>query len=161
MSFNYYQFREYIIKPALCAIDLYSENAVLLLLGTAAQESGFGTYITQKQMDYEGGLGIYQMQSQTYYSVWDNKVKPYLKMKDIIRLYLGYDGRPAVQRLVSDLALATIMARLYYATVPEKLPGIYDLPGMAKYWKMYWNTSKGKGTEKEFITNYNKFVTAL
>lgn len=46
MAFNCLQFRD-LITRVLKEVALYSPAAVNLLLGTAAQESGFGTYLRQ------------------------------------------------------------------------------------------------------------------
>jgi hypothetical protein len=61
-------------------------------------------------------------------------------------------------RMASDLLLATIMARLFYANILESLPDANDIPGMARYWKLYYNSAAGKGTTDEFIANYKEYV---
>jgi hypothetical protein len=33
-----------------------------------------------------------------------------------------------------------------------------DIAGMARYWKRYYNTVHGKGTEAEFIKNYEELI---
>lgn len=158
MAFDIYEFREDVVKPALAAINLLSASAVNLLLGTCAQETAFGTFLIQKKIGYEGGLGIYQMERNTYNFVWDAKVQPSPAVRAKIRVYLGYDGKPPAYRLVSDLALATIMARLYYHTFTEPLPEPNDIPGLARYYKLYWNTPNGAATEQQFISNYERYV---
>ena len=55
-----------------------------------------------------------------------------------------------------NLALAISMARIHYARVREKIPS--DLTGWAGYWKRFYNTPKGKGTEEEFVYNYKQYV---
>ena len=42
--------------------------------------------------------------------------------------------------------------------MPEKLPNSYDIEGLAKYWKKYYNTEGGKGTVEKFIEKYEKYV---
>ena len=48
------------------------------------------------------------------------------------------------------------MARIHYLRVPEKLPD--NLIGYSRYWKKYYNTEQGKGTEEEFVKNYNMYI---
>lgn len=157
MSIDVDQLRNIIIRPALSAIDLVSDSAMALMLGTAAQESAMGTYLKQTNTD-TGGWGIYQMQPATFQYVWDRYVGGSVIVKSKVQLYLGYTNRPAYQRLATDLSLATIMARLYYYSFATELPLVADLNGLANYWKLYWNTKLGAGTPQEFIANYNKYV---
>ena len=74
-------------------------------------------------------------------------------------IHLGYTGKPQPARMATDLALATIMCRLYYSRIKEPLPRAGDLPAMAAYYKRYYNTPKGKATEQQFIDNYTELVT--
>lgn len=157
MSIDVDQLRDVIIRPALSAINLVSDSAIALLLGTAAQETGLGTYIKQLNTD-KGGWGIYQMQSATFDYVWEKYISNSLSMKSKIQLYLGYTIKPNYQRMASDLGLATIMTRLYYYSFTTPFPDANDIEGFGKYWKSYWNTSLGRGTSEEFVTNYNKYV---
>ena len=48
------------------------------------------------------------------------------------------------------------MCRVHYLRVKEALPTTPE--GYAEYWKKYYNTSSGKGTAKEFLDKYNKFL---
>ncbi len=153
------QLRDYIIQPTLSAIGLNSPAAVNLLLGTAAQESRLGRYLLQTNtMPYKGGIGIYQMEKRTYDDIWQRKVANSSILTARIKLYLGCSGKPPAERMVSDLALATIMARLYYSTIIEPLPLPNDVEKLAYYWKNYYNTKLGKGDPMEFIKNYRYLV---
>jgi len=60
--------------------------------------------------------------------------------------------------LSTDLAYQTVMARLQYLRTSQSIPSKDDIEAIAVYWKTWWNTSKGKGTIDEFISNYKKFV---
>lgn len=152
------QLETFVIRPSLNAIGLLSENAVQLLLGTAAQESALGTYIVQKKMGFNGGLGIYQMEANTFHYIWDSVIQPSAAYRAKLRLLLGYDAKPPTSRMASDLALQTVMTRLFYWKIKEALPSLHDLNGMARYWKKYYNTQLGRGTEDQFIANYKKYV---
>ena len=56
--------------------------------------------------------------------------------------------------ILYNLRYATAMARIHYLRVKESLPNTNDVAGLAKYWKLYYNTPLGRGTEEEFIKNY-------
>jgi len=47
------------------------------------------------------------------------------------------------------------MCRVKYFQVKEALPT--DLAGWAGYWKTYYNTRLGKGTEEGFIRDYKEY----
>lgn len=158
MAIDAKQLKEVVVLPALNALGLSSLSAVNLLIGTAAQETNMGTYLIQKQIGLRGGIGIYQQSAASHVAIWERMVKPDAAMRAKISLYLGYSGMPQASRLATDLALATIMARLYYYAINVALPDANDLPGLAKYYKRYWNTEMGKATEEQFIDNYKRYV---
>lgn len=158
MSINPIQFREWVIKPALKAVDLLSDSAVNLLMLTAATESNMGQYIKQIGTSVIGGYGVYQIEIATYHDIWGRMVKDDIAMRSRIKLNYGYDGMPYNSRLVTDMALATIIARLIYRQYPEPLPKADDIVGLAAYWKKYYNTSKGDGTVDKAIADYRKYA---
>lgn len=146
MSFDSNQFRELIRRvlseygPGLC-----SEAAINLLLGTAAQESHFGTYLWQ----LGGGpaVGVFQMEPATF-----DWLRDHFKGK-----YPDIGGRQA-EDLEWDLRLAILLARLRYRVVPAPLPDADVVSALAGYYKQYYNTIHGKATIEEFERNYGKFV---
>ena len=152
---NVGQLRTLIVEPVLIQLDLFSHVAVNLLLGTAAQESHMGTYI--KQIGKGPALGIYQMEPATYNDIWDNflKHKPTL----VARVTKFAIMQPDHDEMVGNMYFATAMARVHYLRVRERLPtDPHDVAALARYWKRYFNTYLGDGTEAEFIANYKKYV---
>lgn len=144
------QFRA-LVEETLKEIGLYSKDAVNLLLGTAAQESRFGHFIVQ--MGGGPALGVFQMEPNTFRDIENN----YLAYRDNLRSKIeGACGDIKPEALVYNLKLAICFARIHYLRVPKPLPG--SIYGMAEYWKEFYNTRLGKGTEEEFITNYNNFI---
>lgn len=152
------QLKETVIVPTLVALGMFSPSAISLLLGTCAQESQMGHYLVQQDIGFKGGIGIYQIERSTYNSIWDRQIKNNVSLKAKIRLLLQYENIPPAERMASDLLLATVMCRLYYYAVPWGLPAVDDIPGMAAFWKKYYNTLEGGGTEQEFIANYKRYV---
>jgi hypothetical protein len=153
------QLRDLIIVPSLSAIGLLSQDAVQLLLMTAATESNLGEYVRQQGMIMNNGaFGIYQTEKRTYDGIYDTLITGNVAMKAKLQLYLGYVGKPQVQRLMSDLALATIITRLFYYNINQPLPSKDDVLGMAKYYKAFYNTILGSNTEEKAIADYQRLV---
>lgn len=150
MSIHPGQLREYIIRPVLNRIGLYSEAAEELLMLTAATESLCGEYIHQV-----GGpaLGIFQMEPRTHDDIWDN----FLKYKPALASHVKAYGRLA-QQLPGDLYYACAMARVHYLRVSERLPSAMDVEGLAQYWKDHYNTHLGAGQPHEAASNYRRFA---
>lgn len=153
MSLDKYQFRE-LISDTLDEINLYSEDAVNLLMGTSAQESLFGTYL--KQLKSGPALGIFQMEPNTYNDIVNNYLRYKIDLLNDIQDSCQCEVENNSEALVWNIKLAICMARVHYLRVKEALPA--DLSAYAKYWKNHYNTYKGKGTEEEFIRKYKKFV---
>ncbi|WP_438967272.1 hypothetical protein [Flavobacterium sp.] len=147
--------KEVVIKPALKIIKMENneESSINLLLGTCAQESKMGTFLTQ--MGGGPALGIFQMEKETHEDIWTNWIELRWQIFGRLKYYKFYRN---FERLGWDLMYAAIMARIHYFRVKESIPKKDDIEGMAHYWKKYYNTEKGKGTIEEFIKNYNKFV---
>lgn len=150
MSIRPGQLREYIIRPVLNRIGLYSEAAEELLMLTAATESLCGEYIHQV-----GGpaLGIFQMEPRTHDDIWDN----FLKYKPALASHIKVYGRLA-QQLPGNLYYACAMARIHYLRVKSRLPSAVDVDGLAQYWKDHYNTHLGAGRPEEAAHNYRKFA---
>jgi len=146
--------KEYIIIPTLDYMGLNSASAVNLLLGTAAQESHLGEYLHQINGP---ALGIYQMEPDTHKDIHNN----FLVYKSDLNkkiLNLSFPAFSMKKNLIGNLYYATAMARIHYYRVPEKLPKVDDIEGLANYWKRYYNTTIGKGTIREFIKNFEKYI---
>jgi hypothetical protein len=152
MSINYDQLKD-LVHRTLHGIVKYSPEAVSLLMGTCAQESHLGTYIRQ----IEGpARGIMQMEPATEQDIWDN----YLKFNPVYRGYLKTEAGvfgPDPKVLESNLVYAIAMARTHYLRCPGPIP--VTIEGQAAYWKKYYNTVYGAGTEEEYLTNYVRYCT--
>lgn len=157
------QLKDYVIRPTLKRLDMWSESAELLLIGTVAHESMGGTALHQI-----GGpaLGIYQIEPATHQDVWENFLRYrsglMLKIQDMIppgnrqRTDGGWvSGSDSM--LITDLAYATAIARVIYLRAPLRLPEPDDLHGLAGYWKRYYNTAHGKGTPEKFLSDLDRY----
>ena len=142
-----------LITSVLKELNLYSGDSVNLLMGTAAQESHLGKY--RKQLGGGPALGIFQMEPATFNDIVNNylRYKPELasRIERVARI-----SRFKAEDIENNDLLAICMARVHYLRVKEAIPS--DLEGWARYWKRYYNTPLGKGTEEEFIANYKRLV---
>ena len=146
------QLREFIVRPALKEIGLWSLAAENLVMGTGAQESRL-RYV--KQIGGGPALGLFQMEPATHNDIWTN----YLIWNqawsgEVKRLAVTRDasGIPLASEMIWNLKYAAAMCRVFYRRKPGALPDTVE--GMAAYWKRHWNTFLRKGTVAEFIKNY-------
>lgn len=148
---NAKQLREYVIIPALTDAGLdRSDAAVELLLMIAAHETQLGTYLKQV---HGPALGIYQMEPNTYHDILINYIGKRTDLHErLIKMNPSMDER----KLVSDLAFATVLARIFLLRIKEPIPS--DLHGKAAYAKKYWNTPAGKATEDDYYKAYQRYV---
>ena len=160
------QLRLLIVRPTLLVLGLHSAEAEELMLGTCAHESKGGTYLKQI-----GGiaLGAWQMEPATHNDIWKcylpnqtfivNKLIDYCKLRDSLgRDALTGLSRPDPDMMIHHLRYACAMARIHYHRKPEPIPK--DLDAQAVFWKLYYNTPKGKGTPEQYISDYNLFIGA-
>lgn len=152
-------FRDRVLRPALQPLGLWSDTAELLLLGTAAQESQF------RHLEQIGGgpaLGLYQMEPATHDDIWENWLK-YRPVWNARARWWGSSAsvpgsvRPQADEVTWNLRYATVMARLHYYRVKERLPASYPHT-LARYWKIHYNTTHGGGLPEEFVANYERYV---
>ena len=158
MSFDKLQFKMFVLEvldemePEITK----SDSALNLLVGTAAQESHYGTFL--KQLEGGPAKGVFQMEPFTHDDIWHNFIAYKQPLKDMLFRVCGLSEAPDPETLVWDLKYATVMARIHYYRRPEPLPAWDDVNGLADYWKEHYNTHLGAGTVEEFVENYDRYV---
>lgn len=152
---NITQFRESIVKSTLNDLLMYSLDAEELLVFTCAIESLGGTYIRQTNGP---ALGIYQMEPEAYDDIWMS----YLIKEDNLRMRLvtnfNISSIPSPDRMIYDMRFSTAMARLFYSRIKASLPKADDVNAIWDYYKIHYNTPKGKAQKDEAINNYHTFI---
>jgi hypothetical protein len=160
------QLREYVIRPTLKYIGMYSESAEELLVLTAAHESLGGKYLHQ----VGGGpaIGIFQMEPVTHDDCWLNWLHYQAEAAHKIGKlsapkYTGIHpatGRimPEAEQMAGNLYYATAMARVKYRRDKHALPDADDVDGLAGYWKRVYNTHLGAGLVSHAVTHYQRYV---
>lgn len=149
------QLRELIIRPVLLELAPeipYSIAAENLIIGTGAVESEFRFV---KQHPTGPALGIFQMEPATFRWLWDDWLenRPAMKQKFLDIVGAWRVAMPE-QEMVGNLYFASAMCRLRYWVAPEKLPDDGDIRALARYWKRWYNTEHGKGSEDDFVERY-------
>ena len=150
-----HQLRVYVVRPALQYIEKWSRDAEELVMGTAAQESNL---VYLRQLGNGPAAGLWQMEPETHDDIWKN----YLEYRRDLRMKITHLRPPGVMSttmaLAGSLSYAAAMCRVHYLRVPKALPSGDDVEAMARYWKRFYNTAEGKGTEEEFVRNYRRIV---
>ncbi len=134
------------------------EDAVLLLLGTAAIESSMGH-------DREGRSnerGIFHELSETHEDAWNRLGEKYPDMLNALRHFMHHDydhlmteERAAWLQLIENPRYAVAAARAYYYLDPHPLPT--TLEERSAVYKRVWNTDAGAATEEMYIEKARKF----
>lgn len=149
------QLREYIIKPVLNMLQMYSDDAVELLVFTCAVESDGGTYVKQIQGP---ALGIFQMEPKTYTDIWQNYIRSRSNLTQLMGLHFDAYRMPDPERMIYDLRFATAMARLHYRRSSLLLPNRKDVDAIWNYYKQIYNTPAGKADKGIAIKKYQAFL---
>lgn len=136
------QLRQFVIRPALEHIGLWSPAAENLVLGTALVESK-ARFVRQIRGP---AISIFQIEPATYTDLrrW-LAARPELDAKVAALRSAMYPDNVSVYEMQGNLHYAAAMCRVFYRRVPEPLPGAANSLGMAKYWKVFYNTLLGKG----------------
>ena len=152
-----------IIDEALLSVDMWSESASSLILGTGAVESGY-RYLRQ----YPNGpaISFWQIEPDTALDYFVNylQYRPHKWSVVIDACSLPERFKTEIPELNDvakwlscNLYFAIIMARLKYWRVPAPLPERDDIDAQAGYWAKYYNTSLGKGTPEKYIKSQEIF----
>ena len=164
MGINVEQFYELVLKPSLKKLESFnskinSAESRKLMLATFCHESNAGTYLKQRG----GGpaLGVYQIEPATAAFIQEYiRRKP--SLLDVIDSSFPFWHVNTGSKLVCDLSLSTVFARIKYWTIPEPIPGM-PIEALANYWGAYYQTDDSDmdyTTEKEsrFIYDFQKYM---
>lgn len=150
MTFAPDQFLSMVVEPTLQLLDAkaavpYTEVARNLVMGTIAQESLLGTYLVQ-----QGGpaLGVCQIQTATL--TW---LLGRLSAPEAAALASISTSESPAENVVSNLAYAVAVCRLYYWVSPTPLPP-NTVAGLFSVYKSVWNTPAGAATLEEFAEHW-------
>lgn len=128
------------------------DAAVLLICETAVAETGLGIFPDKTRGS--AGRGLCQVDPIGFEDVIararQSDVDAVEREFDIrLRSRVAGDRCATLADLDYSPLLSLIICRLHYKLRQEPLP--QNLAGRARYWKKYYNTSAGAGTEKDYI----------
>jgi hypothetical protein len=144
-----------VIRPVLRRLELWSEDAERLLLGTACAESNCGQALKQITGP---ALGIYQCEPATHEDIWNHFLR-YRGDKLVVKINywrICYSNGAGAQELTGNLYYATAICRIHYLRVKEPIPS--TLREQAAYWKEHYNTHKGAGSVDGYLSKWDQFV---
>jgi len=152
------ELRQYVIRPTLQYLGVWSPAAENLLLGTAAQESESGFHLKQGR-----GFGIFQIDEQSHNDVWDkflafnpelaSKVRGLASQREFLQ-------EPHAE-LATNLSYATAIAWMLYQYNGLKLPCVADdVDGLAMCWYRYYPRHNIMATGADFVRHYREFIAA-
>lgn len=152
------ELRQWVIKPTLKRLGVYSKAAENLLLATAAQESGLGSHLKPAG---QRALGIYQIHSLAHRHIWDDHLALHSDMASLVRgLASQHDflSQPHAE-LATNLSYATAIAWFMYARHENfSLSKDNTMTELASLWKRYYHP-KSKVSIEDFSKNVNRYVS--
>ena len=141
------QFISEVLEPALKALDMFSEDAMHLMLRTAIIESQL-THILQ--IPNGPALGFMQVEYATYLDVV-RYLNQRSDIKERVLRYTEYMTLPTKPvSVISNISLNVIAARIKYWMQPEAIPAYKDVEAQAEYYLQYYNTAKGSSNLHKF-----------
>lgn len=151
MTINAAQFCAQIVVPTLQMLDReagipYSDTACYLVMGTIAQESLLGTWLVQMSGP---ALGLGQIEPGTL----DGLIAG-LSPKEAAALATIASPASPAHNVVSNLAYAVAVTRLYFWQVPAPLPAKNTVAELYAYYKRWYNTPEGAATFAQFAQNW-------
>lgn len=154
------QIRDLIVAPVLKELRMWCRSSEKLVWGTLAHEGDGFDAVRQ----YGGGpaLSWAGIEPATYNDFLTNSWPGLARRRpDVAAAYMGmvpkrYSGFPPAEHLVRDIGFAVATCRLLYWRAPAPLPAHDDLPGLAAYWKRFYNTVHGDGTVEKWLASYRR-----
>jgi hypothetical protein len=155
------------IIPTLNDLDLNSQEAQDLMIGTCKQESNLGQYVIQV-----GGpaLGIYQCEPNTLIDIWNNYLAYNRLLFSKLRCIPGceqlrIDVVPNPDLLVTNHLFSSAICRVHYLRVKDSIPSRKNtsyndyINDLANYYKIHYNTPQGAAKIPMVIANFKTVIT--
>lgn len=146
----------------------YVRNVAGLLFGTAAQESAL-VYERQLTPRWEGDVGgfskwqlekasvlrgIEEFRKKEEYGLRATRLVFGDRKANLSWLGVSLETLLWALRMDDNDMLGCVLAREHYRRCPGLVPE--TVAGQAWYWKKWYNTHLGKGTEEQYIGNWNR-----
>lgn len=136
------------------SISTWAKNIEDMIVGTALHESAGLKY--NRQLGGGPALSYFQIEPVTHKDLWKNYIVYHKKIVDYLKFKFDVDEDSFTHdMLVSNLEYSLVICRIIYLRKPGVIPS--TLNDQAHYWKQYYNTYLGKGTEEEYVNDYNRY----
>jgi hypothetical protein len=151
-----------VIRPTLARLaeadpGIDGEAAEMLMLGTAAVESGFRAIA---QVGGGPALGLWQVEPATHDDVWRNWLAHRPALARAVASLRADVPEDPVDQLATTLPYGCAIARLVYRRSPLRLTEPAEVPIVtaARLWKRGYNTAAGAGTEAKYRDAWDRLV---
>ena len=153
------ELRQYVVRPTLKHLGMWSLTAENLLLGTAARESGLGFHLKPANTQ---SLGIYQISPKMHRNIWDRFLAQKSELSSQVRGLASqreFLSHPH-HELATNLAYSTAIAWLVYSRANIRFESILpnDIRALAKLWQKHFH-SRCPGTLESFVESYQLLVS--
>ena len=146
---------ESVVKEVIGYVEATLGDTKEFMKKIALVESHFGDDKGTYRRGYNGG--IFQVDKVGFLTTRDTRSHPRLKAKfKKIKASLAIDWMDVSWSDLRKPLYSAIAARLFLLNIPDPIPS--DLLGQAKFWKKYYNSSKGAGTVEDFIKRWNDYI---
>lgn len=152
------ELKDYVVRPTLEKLGVWTPAMETLLLGTAAQASKLGGHIKSSK-----GFGIFAIDSDTHKMVWDQFLAFDADKASFVRGLASQREFLKVPdfELMTNLTYATAIAWGIYASQNAELPqDASDLNAIADTWYQTYPGDTQTKSKAEFIENYRECVSA-
>lgn len=138
---NSNQFREDLVRSTLQSIQMWSEEAENLLMGTALVESSL---VYLKQIGGGPAVSLFMIEPATYLDLRQRLITDHNDIYKKILGILAFMTLPmTADFLIGNITAAIIMARIKYFFDSQPIPDATDYMGLALYHKRVYNTAGG------------------
>lgn len=126
----------------------YSEDAVRLLLMTAAHETKLGKRLVQVRGP---AMGMFQMERKTEIDTLERLWSKHPNVHHAVMSVIGWSWHPRL--LMEDIDYQIAIARAYYWLRTRKVPSCPEMQAMTA--KRHWNTKAGKAKVRDYLLAYH------
>ncbi len=138
-----------------------SPDAITLIHETGCVESGY-KYL--RQLGDGVARSFWQIEPQScidnlqHYLIHRPKLMAKCAESSLVDLkhWQNYNEKLWEEILEKNIAASIVHCRLKYWRVPKRLPN--TLQGRSMFWKKYYNTELGKGTEEKYIDTVKEYL---
>lgn len=146
-----------VIRPALHAVGIWSQERECIVLGTGAHESH---YLYAVQIGGGPALGWWQCEPLTHHDIWGN----YLAFRPELAQALNQlrNGEVSPKALLRYPLYAAALCGVHYLRKQQgkHLPPHDSAELQAAFWKHAYNTRLGRGTAQQALPHFQQAIEA-